>query len=170
MELRETIDQRTSIRKFLRRPVPQDLIADLLQTAHLAPSAGNLQAREFLAVWDQTQKDALSTAALDQTFLADAPVVIVACADASRITPYGPRGVELYMTQDVAAAVAYLQLLATDAGLATCWVGAFKERSVAEICGLPAHLRPQALVPIGYAAEPGDAHDRRTLDIHTNRW
>ncbi len=41
-------------------------------------------------------------------------------------------------------------LAATALGLGSCWVGAFRESAVAEALELPRHLRPLALIPIGY--------------------
>ena len=59
--------------------------------------------------------------------------------------------VQLYQdAQDTAAAVENALLMAVNMGLAACWVGAFDENKVSEICGLPEYLRPVALIPIGY--------------------
>jgi nitroreductase len=48
-------------------------------------------------------------------------------------------------------------------GLATCWVGAFDERDVRRAIGLPAELRPVALLPMGYAAGEPETKTRREL-------
>jgi len=170
MELTDAITKRVSIRTYQPTPIPRSLITDLIHAAHLAPSAGNLQAREFIAVDDQRQKEALAQAAYGQTFIAQAACDIVVCADTRRIASYGPRGTHLYMIQDAAAAIEALLLLATDQGLGSCWVGAFNDRHVADALNLPAHLVPQAIVPIGTPAEPGRPHQRRRLQIHWNTW
>jgi len=51
-------------------------------------------------------------------------------------------------------------------GLASCWVGAFNEDLVHEILTLPGHLRPVALLPIGYPAEEGKERKKRDDDVH----
>ena len=52
-------------------------------------------------------------------------------------------------------------LAAADAGLGSCWVGAFDEAAVAAALRLPEGLRPVALLPLGYPAETPAAPARR---------
>jgi len=144
----------------------------MIEYANLAPSAGNLQAREFIIVDDPEIKKRLSIASLDQDFIVEAPVNIVVCADLDRIDPYGKRGRELYCLQDAAAAVEHILLLATDYDLGTCWVGAFDENKVSKILNLPPYIRPVAIIPIGYPK--GEIETTSRIDtkdlIHHNRW
>ena len=145
---------------------------DILLHAHRAPSAGNLQARDFIIVDDALVKQALCKAALDQEFLVEAPVDIVVCANHHRIKPYGKRGVELYCIQDAAAAVDHIMLLAVEYGLATCWVGAFNEAAVKTILRLPEYVRPVAIIPLGYPKTSTEPTSRLPLQklIHKNTW
>ncbi len=170
MELSDAIARRVSIRAYQDRPIPKDLITEFIRQAHLAPSAGNLQARDFIVVDNQGVKDQLAAAANHQTFIADAPYIIAVCANTQRIATYACRGTSLYMIQDAAAAVEHLLLLAADHGLGSCWIGAFDDQQVARILDLPSHVIPQALVPIGYPAKPGSPHQRHRLQIHWNEW
>ena len=91
----------------------------------------------------------------------------------NRISSYGRRGTELYCLQDTAAAVEHILLLATDYGLGTCWIGAFNESEVAKILNVPPHIRPVAIIPIGYPKSDKDVPtsriDTKAL-IHYNRW
>lgn len=50
MELKEAILTRRSIRGFLDKPVPKDIISDILKTACRAVSANNIQPWEFAVV------------------------------------------------------------------------------------------------------------------------
>ena len=172
MNVKEAIMHRQSVRSFSEKTVPEDIIYDIILHAHRAPSAGNLQAREFIIVDDEDIKRKLCKAALDQEFLIEAPVDIVVCANLSRIKSYGKRGRELYCIQDSAAAVDHMLLLAVEHGLATCWVGAFNEAEVATILNLPHHIRPVAIIPLGYpqnVPQPTSRIDLKKL-IHTNTW
>ena len=56
--------------------------------------------REFIIVDEFERKKRLGIAALDQKFVAEAPVNIVVCANLNRISSYGKRGRELYCIQD----------------------------------------------------------------------
>ena len=81
------------------------MIKEIIELGNLAPSAGNLQPRDFVVVKVQQTKEALARGALDQRFIAEAPVVIVVCANLRRTSPYGMRGRELYCIQDSTAAI-----------------------------------------------------------------
>jgi nitroreductase len=163
----QAMEARQSVRAFDRqRDVPPDAVTRLLHAATRAPSAGNCQPWHFFVVREQETKKALARAALNQWFLSDAPVVIVVCADPERSARrYGDRGRYLYSLQDTAAATENLLLAAVASGLGACWVGAFDEDAAAEALDLSSHLRPVAIVPIGYPAEqPRHQTDRLPLD------
>lgn len=117
-------------------------------------------------------RTALARAALDQEFLAQAPAVLVVCLNYSRITKYGRRGRDLYAIQDAAAATQNLLLAAHEAGFGATWVGAFDEGAVSRLLGLPNHVRPVALVPIGRPAESPAPPERLPLAeiLHSERW
>lgn len=172
MDLKAALRSRRSVRAFRDEPVPEDGLQELLELANWAPSAGNLQARDFVVVRDETTRRALAQAALDQEFVAEAPVVVVVCGNARRVSRYGRRGRDLYMIQDAAAATQNLLLAAHDAGLATVWVGAFDEDAVRKRLHLPPFVRPLALVPLGYPAESPEFPPRLapTEIVHTETW
>lgn len=91
MEVREAIEKRKSVRKFTSKSVDIELIEELLYYANKAPSAGNLQARDFIIVTDEEQKEKLAIASYNQNFIKEAPIVVVFCANLNRISPYGER-------------------------------------------------------------------------------
>lgn len=166
MELAEAIRNRRSLRQFRKTPVTDDMVSRILDAGKAAPSAGNLQARDFFVVEDHDTREQLAVAALQQILILQAPVVIVVCANLEKIAPYGRRGIELYCLQDAAAAVQNILLTAHDLGLGACWIGAFDESSVTRVLRLPEHLRPVALIPIGWSAEKGQERKKRTDDVH----
>jgi len=172
MDVKDTVRQRHSVRSFLDKKPPLDIIHEMIKYANLAPSAGNLQAREFIIVDDDDVKRSLSEAALDQEFIYEAPWNIVVCAHLDRIASYGRRGTELYCLQDVAAAVEHILLLAVDYGLSSCWVGAFDEGMVSKTLNLPSYVRPVAIIPIGYLKGRITTTSRMdTKDLtHYNQW
>lgn len=165
MSVWEAIKGRRSVRRFdPARDVPREVVSRLLEAARWAPSAGNAQPWMFVVVRSKELKEGLVQAALGQRFLAQAPLVIVVCADLARAREaYGSRGETLYCLQDTAAAVQNILLAAAEQGLGTCWVGAFDESEVARLLGLPPGLRPVALVPVGYPAETPAPRPRRPL-------
>ncbi|MBS1112931.1 MAG: hypothetical protein H6Q92_694 [Nitrospirae bacterium] len=78
---KEAIENRRSIRKFKPDPIPEEHITALIDAARLAPSGCNAQPWRFKVVQDSETKRKLAQAAYDQSFLAQAPVVLVCCAD-----------------------------------------------------------------------------------------
>jgi len=78
---KDAIEKRRSIRKFKRKPVPDEQITALIEAARLAPSASNTQPWRFKIVSDDDTKTKLAEAAYHQSFVAQAPVVLVCCAD-----------------------------------------------------------------------------------------
>jgi len=164
LELFEAIKARRSIRAFTGEEVSEEIVRKLIDAARWAPSAGNIQPWEFVVVRKLEVKRMLAEAALNQTFIEEAPVVIVVCADQNRSgRGYGSRGANLYCLQDTAAATQNLLLAATALGLGACWVGAFYEEKVSKALKIPSGVRPVAIVPVGYPAEKASPRPRRPL-------
>lgn len=165
MDVFEAIKSRRSVRAFTDQPVSREEVEKLIDMARWAPSAGNIQPWEFIVVRDLEIKRGLCKAALNQTFIEQAPVVIVVCANPQRSSHgYGSRGINLYCLQDTAAATQNMLLAAHSMGLASCWVGAFREDEATQTLKIPSGLRPIAIVPIGHAAEKPRTRPRRPLD------
>ena len=78
---KEAIELRRSIRKYKSDPVPDEYIMALMDAARLAPSGCNAQPWRFRIVKDKDTKLKLADAAHNQTFIAQAPVVLVCCVD-----------------------------------------------------------------------------------------
>lgn len=169
MKVFEAIKKRRSIRRFdPKKEVTEEQVEKLLEAARWAPSAGNLQSWFFVVVRDQGVKEQLIKAALGQDFIAEAPIIIISCADLEKSSSrYGKRGSILYAIQDATIATQNLWLAATEMELGGVWVGAFDEDKVSRILDLPSHLRPIAILPIGYPAESPSPPPRRSLtEIH----
>jgi nitroreductase len=164
MDVLEAIKGRRSVRAFQDKDVPQEIVEKLIDAARWAPSAGNIQPWEFIIIRKPGTKRRLAQAALDQTFIEEAPLVIVVCANENRSSRgYGVRGETLYCIQDTAAAIQNIHLLAYSLGLGTCWVGAFREEEARKILKTSLGVRPVALIPVGYPAESPSPPSRRSL-------
>jgi nitroreductase len=166
MDLFEAVKDRRSVRSYKDKKVEDEKLQKIIEAGNAAPSAGDLQAYEIVVIKKREQKEALSKAALDQDFIAEAPVVLVVVANQKRSAQrYGKRGAELYAVQDATIAASYIQLAATALGLSTCWVGAYNDAAVAKVVGanMAEGLIPEAILPIGYANESPRATPRRKL-------
>jgi len=150
MKILDAVRERRSIRKFFQKEIPDTVLEELKEALIWAPSAGNLHARKFYFVLKKRVKERIAAAALNQRFIAKAPLVIVGCTDSQISWRYGERGVNLYTIQDVSVSIMGMMLVAHEAGLGSVWVGAFNEKEVSKILDLPVSLRPVAIVPVGY--------------------
>jgi nitroreductase len=164
MEFSEVIAKRRSVRHFNSNlDVPDEEIRTLLESAVVAPSAGNIQPWRFTVVRSIEARERLA-AALHQRWATGAPVVIVVSVDPRPCSArYGERGERLYAIQDTSAAVENILLTAVDRGLSSCWVGAFDAAAVRAAIGLSEPIEPVAILPIGYSAESAGRPARRPL-------
>ncbi len=171
MDLSAVIRSRRSIRAFTKEPIPEKILKELIELANWAPSAGNLQARDFIVVREEETKRALARAA-DQVELAQAAVDVVVCTNASRIGKYGERGRELFVVQDAAAATENLLLAAHERGLGAVWMGSFDEVAVRKLLRIPDPARPVAILAIGWPAEHPAPPERLPLStvLHWEHW
>ena len=150
MDLFEVIKRRRSVRAFARQAVEAERVAKVLAAANAAPSAGNLQGYEIFRVTPEKERVALAHAALYQFLIAQAPVVLVFCANQARsAAKYRKRGARLYAIQDAMIACAFAMLAATALGLSTVWVGAVDDAAVQRVLGchdlLPVPRRSPAI-------------------------
>ncbi|HEY41834.1 MAG TPA: oxidoreductase [Dehalococcoidia bacterium] len=83
LTVREAIQKRRSTRSFKPTPVPDEMILEMLEAARLAPSASNNQPWRFVVVTDAEEKKALRKICFNQSFIEDAGVDFVFCADPS---------------------------------------------------------------------------------------
>ena len=91
----------------------------------------------------------LAGVALDQGFIANAPVDIIICALYSRTSyTYGRRG-ERYVHMEVGHVGENIHLQAVALGLATVQVGAFDDEEVRKVLGVEEQIKPLYIMPIG---------------------
>lgn len=147
MNVFEAIKKRRSVRGYLQKAIPDKVLASVLEAGRLAPSAKNRQEWRFIVVKDPQLREKLVEAANGQSFVGQAPVVIVACGvDDGYLMPCGQSSVPI----DLAIALDHISLAAVEVGLGTCWIGAFQEQKVKDILGIPKDVRVVELMPIGY--------------------
>lgn len=164
MEFFDVVEKRQSIRAFEDKEVDKETLHRILETVNRAPSAGDLQAYRITIVRDAELKTQIAIAAVEQMFIAQAPVVLVFSADqkASEVR-YGDRGHELYCVQDATIAGAYCQLAVTALGLGCVWVSAFDTLEVSRLINAEEYEVPLAIMPIGYPAEKPERTPRKDL-------
>ena len=149
----DVVKNRKSIRDFdSTKKVSDEDIEKIIEAGRNAPSAGNLRDFRFFVVESEDKKEQLAKAALNQMFIAEAPVVIVVGSDLSVTEEkYASRGMDAYSYIDPAMAAQNILLAATALGLGAVPIGAFEDEEVQDILGFGNDIRPVLIVPIGYA-------------------
>ena len=161
MDVLNAIRQRRSVRAYKDIAVEEDKLRTILEAARLAPSASNRQEWKFIVVKNRETRKRLTTTTLGQTFVGEAPVIIVACATETKAIMLC--GQPAY-TVDVSIACAFMILQACELGLGTCWLGAFKEDEVKKILKIPEPIRVVAMMPLGYPDQPPPQKPRKSLE------
>ena len=156
MDVISAIRARRSIRKYEPRPLPGDVLADLLDAARLAPSANNLQKWQLIVVTDSRLKKKLATVSGGQDFVAGCSAYLVGVTE-----PGAP-----YSTVDMTIALDHLSLRAVELGLGTCWVAGYKKayaEPVRKLLGVPDGHNLVSLISLGFPSVKAEAHDKRGL-------
>jgi len=163
MDLFEVIEKRRSIRTFKPEPVAKKDLKKILEAGRLAPSSGNRQPWCFIVVRDLETKRALSIAAGNKKFIADANTVIAALG-VPTITPKPTTPtIRIPHKQDPMIAIEHMVLATTALGYGTCWIAAFNEDEVKEILKIPKDIEVIALLPIGIPDENPPPKPRKTF-------
>ncbi|MBC8358422.1 MAG: nitroreductase family protein [Candidatus Aminicenantes bacterium] len=163
MSVLDTIKSRRSIRKYKSDPIPEDVFQRVFEAVRQAPSGKNLQPWKFIVVKDKALKDSLARASANQMFMAQAPIIVVACGFPDDCYSHMGRYMKSW-TVDVTIAFEHLVLQAEEEGLGTCWIGSFEEQEVKAILNVPDNVRVMALTPLGYPAEEPSYRGRKRLD------
>ena len=158
MDVLDAVKSRKSVRSYLDKSIKKEKLIAVLEAGRLAPSASNRQEWRFVIVRDRETRRKLAEAADGQTFVGEAPVVIVACAETDgHIMKCGQPCYPI----DVAIALDHITLAAVELGLGTCWIGAFDEKRVKEILGIPEEIHVVELMPLGYPSDPSVVKKKR---------
>ena len=188
----EQLNGRRSVREFSDRPVPQNVIADLIRIASTAPSGANKQPWTFSAVSDPKMKKKIREAAeqeeyrnyhgrmsqdwLDdlqpfgtswqKPFLEIAPWLIVAFRRSYEKDADGNKLNNYYVQESVGLAVGFLLAAVHQVGLAALTHTPSPLNFLTHVLERPANERPFLLIPVGWPAAHAQVPDisRKPLD------
>ena len=169
MDALEAILSRRSIRKYIKKEIPEQVITELLKAGMSAPSAGNEQPWHFVVIDDRTLLNEIPAFHPHSKMLKEAAVTILVCRDHQLDTHKG------MWVQDCAAATENILLAAHAKQLGAVWLGIYprEERvtGMRKLCTIPDQVIPFSLISIGYPGEhkpPADRYDDSR--VHHNKW
>lgn len=190
--VKEAIETRRSIRKFVQEPLDQNDLREILRLASLAPSANNVQTWRVAVIQNPDLQTKLQEAAYNQGQVTSAPAVLVVYSDMedalSTIEQTLPASMsederktraegfrKNFAGMDVAQrgawglaqaniAFGFLMLAARSLGYDTVPMLGFQPDKVKELLGLPEHAQFAGLLPLGKRAEDGFPHHRHNVE------
>ena len=156
MNFKEIAQNRYSCRSFdVNRPVEDEKVKAILESAVLSPSACNSQPYHFTICKGEKAKEvAKATQSMGMNkFTTDAPVLIVISEDNYNKTASIGSKIKNndYRSIDIGIATAYLTAEASVQGLGSCILGWFDDKKIRNICGLKNPVR--LVVALGYPKE-----------------
>jgi len=176
---------RTSVRKFQDKPVPQSVLAEILEAGRLSPSGGNEQPWHFDVITDPSLIVQIAHITHRQSWMAHAPLLIVLCTvfvDDSR----GGRDIQIQRYPEFAHAIAsmdqglywalnqeehqtkiagtHMVLAALEHGVGACWVSRFEVCALTMLLNLPRGVLPAEILVFGYPEREQKPVSKKHLD------
>jgi len=169
MEAIKCLMTRRSVRKYTAKTMTEAQLRKVLEAAMNAPSAGNQQAWQFIAVRDRIILNDIAEVHPYAQMLKQAQVAIVICGDPAAETSKD------YWVQDCSAATQNALLAAHALGLGAVWLGVYPRQQrvddVRRVLGIPDGVVPLSIVSIGFPAEKPKAVKRYAKGkVHYEKW
>lgn len=165
MEILEIAKKRSSIRNYEDRKVEKEKVDKIVEMAHVAPSAANLQPVRLIVIQEESGLQKIAKGAN----IFHAPLAIIVCSDHRKAWK---RPFDGKTTVDIDASIVcdHMMLAATELELGTLWVCYFKPDVIKKEFQLPEHLEPIHILAIGYSNETNanpNRHDQTRIPIDT---
>lgn len=163
MDAVEVLKTRRSVRRYDPKPVPKEVVEDLVDCGRLAATARNVQPWHFVAVTDTATRKKIAEIAEFGKFIADAPLCIAVFCDDTK-----------YYLEDGSAATQNILLAAKAHGLGSCWVAGDKKDytgDIAAVLNVPDGQKLISLIAVGYS-DAAPSPPKRTLEevLHWEKW
>lgn len=161
MDTLECIKTRRSIRKYSDRPVENEKINLIIESAILTPSGKNLQPWKFKVLTDKDLITKIASLSVHRNWMKNVPCMVVVFLDMTRSYDY------IKDVQSCGAAIQSMLLSAHAAGLGSCWVGEILSRKneVNDILELDSkNLDLMGIVVLGYSQDKGADSKRNNIE------
>ncbi len=153
------IFSRTSVRKFLNKEIPHEILEKILKAGMQAPSAHNFCPWEFLVVQNPQDKEAISKMSPYATPAKDAAVNIIALANMNTVLKE-----DLWWQQDMAACTQNMLIQVEFEGLGGVWLGFYPEqvrmKKLSDYFNLSENIIPFSVIAIGYPSADNSMKDK----------
>ncbi len=142
MEVFEAVRTALAVRQFQEKAIPEPLVRQIVESAHLTASSMNGQPWHFVVVENKETLHQLGALARTGPYIAQAPLAIVVCM-----------GQSPYAVSDASRAIQSMILTAWGHGIGSNWVGFNNLKEVNALLGIPAQIEILAIIPFGYPVQ-----------------
>lgn len=173
------MSSRRSVREFSSKPIPLEVIENIIKTAGSAPSGANKQPWTFCVITNEDLKQRIRESAEAEEFISYSgrmnsewlkdlepfgtnhvkdfiqvcPYIIVVFKKAYDVDENGGRHNNYYVNESVGIAVGFLLAAIHQAGLVSLTHTPSPMNFLQELLGRPENERPYLLIPVGYPSE-----------------
>lgn len=151
MDVFEAIRTVLAVRSYRPDPVPEEVIARIVEAGRLSASSMNKQPWHFVVVDDRAVLQQLAPLAKTGPYIAEAPLAIAVAVE--KDSRFG--------VSDGSRAVQSMVLAAWAEGVGSNWVGFGGMEEVARLLSIPAAYEILAVVPFGYPTDPGGKGEKK---------
>lgn len=159
MDTLEVLKQRRSVRAYLDKPIPMNILEDIVDCGRLAPSANNVQPWHFIVITDKEGLKFISEKATYGKFIKDAAACVIVYCDKDN----------KHHLEDGAAATENIILAAKAYGIGACWVAGYErsyEKDINDYLNVPENLRMISIISMGYpASEPQNIKKKSLSEV-----
>lgn len=164
MDVFKCVSTLSSIRSYIRKAAPEEVVTEVLEAGRLAPSAHNDQPWQFILIRDKGVLGGLERYCMSGQFISQVSFAVVVLTDPS----------SKWHEIDGTRAVQNMVLTAWNRGLGSCWIGRLDREGLMEYLGIPSSLHVLTVLPFGYFHErmAGGAKFRKAPEdvFHLNRF
>jgi len=169
LNFEEILLNRRSIRRYTPQKISPEIITKIIKAGMYAPSAVNKKPWHFIVIEEKEKMESVIKIHANAMMLKEASHAILVCGDEKLQHDDG------FWIADCGAATQNILLSAFNSGIGSCWIGIYpreqRMKAVSDIFNLPEHVRPFALVALGYPAEEKKFPERfEEGKIHYGKW
>lgn len=165
MDAIKAIKERRSIRSYTDKPIPKEILKELVDCARLAPSARNEQKWEFIVITDKGMLKKISSMVQYGPFIKDAAACVLVCCKSDF----------KYKLEDSCAATENILVAARAYGIGSCWCAGYGKDYIVQLgklLGITQDIEIISTISLGYAEEFPEPKAKRELDdvLHWDKY
>jgi nitroreductase len=157
MDALDAIKKRCSIREFKEKPIPEEIIKEIVNAGRLAPTGRGEEPWEFIIIREKEIRQRIAQIAkTNGSFIAQVPVCIAVFCKPTK-----------YYLEDGSVATENILISATSFGIGSCWVAGDKKpycEEIRKILNVPEGYKLVSLIALGYPLKKPVPKQKRKLD------